>query len=58
MENKYTVKEAAKKMNIGYHSLRDLVKSKKISHTKIGKRVYISDDDIEQFYKKNRVEAV
>lgn len=44
-------------MNIGYHKLRGLVKDKKISYIQIGKRVYITDDDINDFFKKNRVEA-
>ncbi len=58
MEKSYTIKEAAKKMKIGYHTLRNLVLKQKISYTLVGSRKKITDEDIAKFYEKNKIEAI
>lgn len=57
MGNLYSIKEAAKKMGIGYHTLREIVKNNQISFITINKSKVISDKDIEEFYEKNRTSA-
>jgi excisionase family DNA binding protein len=52
-----TVKEAAKRLGLAPATVYALVSGKKIAHYRHGSRIQISEEDLETYRRKCRVEA-
>lgn len=48
-----SLKEASKKLGISIKTLKKIIENKEIEHTKIGKRIKISDQQISDYIKTN-----
>ena len=57
MLNLMDLKEAAKEMRISIHTIRFWVYQKRFPFVKLGRRVLIRREDLEEFVKRNVVEA-
>jgi len=45
--------EASKKLSISKNTLKKIIENKEIEHTKIGKRIKITDEQIKNYLKSN-----
>ena len=50
----YNVKDAAKMMNVTPYTVREWCKNNKIKSRKIGREIYISEDEIREFLEPER----
>lgn len=54
----YTIKDAAKVVGVSESYIQKLVSSREIPHSKpTGKLVFITRQDLDSFFKKNRIES-
>lgn len=57
MLNLMDLKEAAKEMRISIYTIRSWVYQKRLPFVKLGRRVLIRREDLEEFVNRNVVEA-
>lgn len=53
----FTEAEAAAMLGLNYHQLRDMRKEDGIAHTRIGKKIRYTPDDLHAILRKSRTEA-
>jgi excisionase family DNA binding protein len=54
---RFDVVEAARRLGISKHTVRSLIRQRRLPAFKIGRRVVLAADDVERFLRAHRVDA-